>query len=137
MSPQRIEAHLDMLLGNPKEGLIEAVKTLIAERDELRTKNAEQVLMVEAEWKVSAEVDARYEDARAEIERLRVELGHLRKHVQHNDEEYKTMKDVLRSVHGVYQAALVWRDMTAFANSTADDRLMRAIATATTGDNRE
>lgn len=86
----------------------------------------------ETAWRIDNETRAA-----KERDELRAELGHLRKHVQHNDEDYKTMKAVLRSVHSVYQEALVWRDMTAFANSTADDRLMRAIDTATTGSNRE
>lgn len=99
---------------------VERQRSLIAQLDEHRiTRNAENSSLL------------------AEREQLRGEVARMEKHVAHNDEEYRTMKDVLRAEHEeckrlrgevekmrpVYEAAVGWfkATHTGDANCSAGD----------------
>jgi hypothetical protein len=88
--------------------------------------------------------DAAYELAcslTAERDSALAELASLKKYIATHDEEYLTMKDVLRAEHAecqrmrpVFEAALEWHDAWGTGRTNGDDRrLDDAIDAATTG----
>jgi len=83
----------------------------------------------------AAKMQKERDSALARVAELEREVERMRAHVEHNDEEYKTIKDVLRSVHGVYQHAVAWREYRRNwpGDTTADARLVSAIDAALAG----
>lgn len=96
---------LDMLLGYPKDGLIEAVKRLVAERDKYR-----QLHAMEAESRKATRdgMTVEYDQLRAEVERIRAlldkacEIGLHLASVSRRDESvrYERLTTIRREAKG-------------------------------------
>ncbi len=114
---------------------------LSAALEEVRRERDAANLAAATYYETIGELTAALDSALADVARMR-------KHVEHNDEEYRTMKEVLRAEHEacqrmrpVYEAAKTWRRVWlpyhhAEDRIAANERLTAAIDAATTAPER-